>query len=235
MGDDLPLLDQILGLVPQNLREVPGSLLYSGRDAFANGSALYLMGINPGGDPIREPETVAAHARKVLRFKPANFSEYRDGCWPAPGHGGPRPPGSAPMQQRVLHLLDTLALDPGTVPASNLVFARSRREGHIPPEQMRAWAEECWPFHQAMIKRLGARVIVCFGGTVGDFVRAKVGAREKSDQFTEGNNRRWTSRTFRGDGGIRVVQATHPSIADWCNPATDMSPLVMRALSGTGT
>lgn len=184
------------------------------------------MGLNPGGDPELVGGTVAAQATGVLLNMPANCSAYRDESWAA----NARPPGTWGMQPRVLHLLDRLGLDPGTVPASNLVFVRSRREADIPGEQMTMMAEACWPFHQAVIKRLGVRVIVCFGGTTATVVRLKTGALEEVDRFVEANNRRWTSRAFRSPDGSTVVQVTHPSIADWRSPQTDITPLVARAL-----
>jgi len=117
-----------------------------------------------------------------------------------------------------------------------MVFVRSRTEQDIPGARMRAMAEMCWPFHEAMLEKLMVRVVVCFGGTVGSFVRAKLGGGREVDRFVEENSRRWTSRTFQTDaaGGVRVVQVTHPARADWCSPAADVSPLVARALAVPG-
>ena len=228
MADD-PLTDELVGLVPPDLRDVSGHLLYTGRDAWTGPSPLYLMGVNPGGDPDVIRETVTSSTERILRHEAANWSAYRDDRWTYPS-GGTRPPGTAPMQQNVLHMLSTLGLDPGTVPASNLVFVRSRAEGDIPRQQMRALAEACWPFHRGVIDRLGIRVVVCFGGTAGDFVRANIGARHEVDRFVEANGRGWTSRTYRGRSGVKVVQVTHPSRAMWLNPAADVSPPIGRAL-----
>lgn len=135
----------------------------------------------------------------------------------------------------MLHLVSKLGLDPGLVPSSNLVFARSRRENDVASAQMQLWAESCWGFHKTMIERLQVRVIVCFGQSVADFVRMKVDAHDERDRFVEANNRGWTSRTFAGRTGIRVVHTTHPSRADGRNPAADVSPLVERALHDAAT
>ncbi|MCZ4499988.1 MAG: Tryptophan synthase subunit beta [Marmoricola sp.] len=223
------LLDEILELIPNDLRDVPGSLLYSGQDAWTGTSPVYLMGLNPGGDPAVVTETVASQAAELLRTQPVNYSAYRDEAWAKP-LGGLRPKGTAPMQRRILHMLDVLGLDPGTVPSSNLVFARTRRWGDLSPGEQNAWADACWPFHQAMIKRLGVRVVVCFGEPAGRLVRAQTGANELVETFVETNARRWTSYYYKGQGGISVVEARHPSVADWCNPATDVTPLVVNAL-----
>lgn len=222
---DAPVLDEILRRIPEEQRDLSGSVLYSGREAFTRTSRLYLLGINPGGDPDAEVETVQEQAARVLRHEHGTWSAYRDDSW-GPGAD----PGTWGMQPRVLHLLRELALDPGHVPASNMVFARSRREGNVASRQMRAWAEACWPFHEQVINRLGVRVIVCFGGTVAGFVREKLDAHEQADSFVEANRRRWTSRSFRNDDGMTVIQASHPSVADWRNPAADITTLVSRAL-----
>ncbi|KRA32509.1 hypothetical protein ASD81_13210 [Nocardioides sp. Root614] len=224
--DNDNIVDKILGMVPPDLLGASGSLLYSGRDAFSGSSPLYLMGINPGGDPDELVQSsIHSDTDWMLRDRPANWSRYRDESW-GPGAA----PGTWKMQPRVLHLLNRLGLDPGEVPSSNLIFVRSRREADLARDHMTSMAEACWPFHQAVIERLGVRVVVCFGGTVSGFVRGKLGANQETDRFVEVNKRNWTSRTFRAPSGLTVVQATHPSIADWCNPNTDVSDLVARAL-----
>ncbi|MDT0201810.1 hypothetical protein [Nocardioides sp. AE5] len=55
-------------------------------------------------------------------------------------------------------------------------------------------------------------------------------AHEEIDQFVETNARGWRSTTHLGREGHKVVTVTHPSRADWRNPAADVSPLVARAL-----
>ena len=206
-----------------------GHLIYTGRDAWTGPSPLYLIGVNPGGDPDVIRETVTSSTERILRREAANWSAYRDDRWTHPS-GGTRPPESRLCSRTCCICSARWVSDPGTVPASNLVFVRSRAEGDIPGQQMRALAEACWPFHRGVIDRLGIRVVVCFGGTAGDFVRANAGARHEVDRFVEANGRGWTSRTYRGRSGVKVVQVTHPSRAMWLNPATDVSPLIGRAL-----
>lgn len=160
MTDD-PLLAEVLDAIPGSLRGVSGDALYSGREAWTNPSPIYLMGINPGGDPADLSTTVATQAAAALR--PDSFSAYRDLAWTTP-RGNLYEPGKHPMQRSVLHLLDRLGLDPAKVPTSNMVYARSRQAHHIAADDMRAWAEECWPFHLRMIERLGCRVVVAWEG-----------------------------------------------------------------------
>lgn len=135
------------------------------------------------------------------------------------------------MQPRVLHLCDRLGLDPGEVPASNLVFVRSSLEATMEPGLMDSYADLCWPFHAAVIETLRVRVVVCFGGRVGATVRARLGAHTEIGRFKETNNRGWTSYAHEAPSGVRVVTVSHPSRADWRNPATDVSDLVAAALT----
>ena len=200
--------------IPPEIRDVSGVLLNSGREAFTGCSGVYLLGSNPGGDPAVETETVADQARRALEGEDSNWSSFRDDSW----QNGTRKPGTVPMQRSVLHLLKQPGLDPGAVPASNMVFVRSRREGDIPGDQMRTLAKACWPFHEAMIEQLGVRVIVCFGGKTSEFVCDKLAAHVETDRFVEANRRRWTSRTYLSPHGISVVDARHPSVASRWSP-----------------
>jgi hypothetical protein len=222
------IVDELLAAVPADVLHVPGVLAYSGREAWTSDSPVYLLGLNPGGDPALSRQTVAEQFASALTGPP-NYSAYRDEAWSKP-KGGSRAPGQAPLQRRVRHMLDALGLDPGAVPSSNLVFVRSRREADIRADEMWTLAERCWPFHSAIIDRLGVRVVVCFGGTVAAFVREKVGADTESDRYVERNRRGWTSRAFKGDR-VTVVQLTHPSLADWTNPDSDPTGLAVRALA----
>lgn len=225
MRTTTPNIDRFAALIPKTLTAESGKVFYSGRSAFSKESPLYILGVNPGGDPLNHPtETVASHTRQVLTELPDDWSAYRDEVWEG------APPGTYGMAPRVLHLFEQLKLQPGLVPASNLFFVRSRREEHTKKRQA-SLAELCWPFHAEVINALRPRVILCLGGTAGKYVRKRLGATRLAAQFTEQNNRRWKSQTFISPADIRVVVATHPSIADWCAPATDPSGLVQEALN----
>ncbi len=214
-------------LVPVELLQLSGGVYYSGADAFTGTSPLYLLGLNPDGDPAAlGAHTVEQHLLATAS-SPANHSAYRDESW----ENG-RPAGTWGMQPRVLHLLESLGLDPGEVPASNLVFARSAREATMASGRMDAYADLCWPFHAAVIETLKVRVVVCFGGTAGRQVRKRLGAHTEIGRFKETNHRGWTSYAHENLSGVRVVTVSHPSRADWSNPAADVSDLVAWALAG---
>jgi hypothetical protein len=218
------MLDNLCQLIPKELLNESGSILYSGKDAFTSNAELYILGLNPGGDPKElNSNTIAAHTKSILETKPTNWSEYRDEIWEG------KLAGKWGMQPRVLHLLSKLSLDPGKVPSSNLIFVRSRRESTLTQNKTQL-AKLCWPFHEAVINEIKPKVILCFGQTVGKFVKTKLAANTLLGEFVEQNNRKWTSRAFSNDYGVTVVIATHPSIADWKNPKTDPSHLLEMGL-----
>jgi uracil-DNA glycosylase len=84
-------------------------------------------------------------------------------------------PGKWGMQPRMLHMLASLGLDPRAVPASNVVFVRSSTEAMLQGEK-ESLLRACWPVHQAVIDALGVRVVLCFGGIAGRWVREELGA-----------------------------------------------------------
>jgi hypothetical protein len=211
-------------LVPASLLAESGKVFYSGRQAFDQPARLYVIGINPGGAPESYPhETVGRHTNAVLHDLSDDWSAYRDESWEGAS------PGTYGMAPRVLHLFNRLELSAGSVPASNLIFVRSRREHDIRHRQAEL-ADLCWAFHAAVITQLKIEVVVCFGSTAGEYVRKRLYAHELVDEFVERNNRRWRSRTYRATDGRRIVVATHPSIADWTSVPTDPSDLVRTAL-----
>jgi len=219
------VIEKFAQLIPTSLAKRSGSVFYSGRNAFSSRAELYMLGANPGGSPdAQASETISWHTEKVLAVEPANWSAYRDESWRNAA------PGTSGMQPRVLHVLSRVGLEPGSVPASNVVFIRSTRESTL-DGNYKALAEECWPFHSSVIEKLKPKVILCFGHTAGDFVRQKLRANQLRDQFVERNGRRWISSLYSPDCGPAVIAATHPSIANWRNANCDPSAFVVQGLS----
>ena len=217
-----PVIDAALDAVPSSLLCRSGSIFYTGRAAFSAPSELYILGLNPGGDPVAQAAQTVGANRLKFREGPPSWSEY------AASWGG-APPGTWGMQPRVLHLLTALKLEPRAVPASNVVFVRSSTEAMLHGEKndlMRA----CWPVHHAVIEALAVRVILCFGSTAGRWVRHELAAQESVDCYQEGNERRWTSEAHRAPDGRKVITLTHPGRANWCNSQSDPTALVQRAL-----
>lgn len=217
-------IETALDRLPATLLSRSGSVFYTGRDAFTAQRPLYLLGLNPGGDPLRQADnTVQKHIDGFrTRIKP--WSAYADDSWEG------AKPGTWGMQPRVLHMLGKLGYDPRLTPASNVVFVRTRDEAALTAESSRL-IRECWPVHQTVIETLGVRIIVCFGGTAGAWVRQRLSAIELVDEFIEQNARGWKSTAYRARDGRVVVTVTHPGRADWRNPKSDPTPLVRRALA----
>lgn len=218
------LFDELLKLVPRDLYDKSGELFHSGRTSFESPSQLYILGLNPGGNPETSTDgtvgSTLAAARTPARHR---WSSYSNESWEG------REPGSHPYQRSVLHMLDQCGLDPCDVPSSNTIFVRTISDAHLTAkyELQRA----CWPIHEKVIAELSVRVVVCFGRTAGSWVRSQLGASEKVDSYQETNARRWRSTTHSGQDGIQVVALTHPSRANWTNRAADPSELVIRALA----
>lgn len=213
-------------LIPASMLDVSGVVFSSGQSAFSNPSPLYVLGLNPGGSPDENrEETLRSHTEMVANAAPdwLSFSDQSIKGKKAGTYG---------FQPRVLHVLEQTGLNPRSVPASNLVFVRSRREKDI-AGQLDSLAEQCWPFHRQVIEGLGVKVVLCFGSTAARWLRRKLGAvTQPIDSFTEENMRRWTSRAYAARTmGLTIIAATHPSIANWANTTCDPTPLVARALA----
>ena len=222
-----PAIVAALDAIPRALLDRSGSVFYSGRAAFAAPSKLYIVGLNPGGDPaVQAAETIGAHRQK-FRDGTAWWSEYADESWCG------ALPGTWGMQPRVLHLIDRLGLDPRLVPASNVVFVRSSTEATLSAD-MPTLLRECWPVHRTVIEALGVRVILCFGSTAGRWVRQELAATKLVDSYMEANERRWRSETHRAGDGRLVLTLAHPGRANWCNPQSDPTTLVQRAITKVG-
>jgi hypothetical protein len=201
-----------------------GRVFYSGRSAFERPSDLYILGLNPGGDPEQmKDDMIAGDIDRWLGHPSDDWSAYRDECWEG------RDPGKHGMQPRVLDLLKKLHRSPSAVPASNVVFVRSRRERDL--EARKGLLELCWPVHQAVIDRLGVKTVACFGQTAGRWVRGKLGAHADAGCFVEDNKRKWVSTAHRNETGLAVLTLTHPSIAAWANANSDPSSLVESMLA----
>ncbi|AKM06735.1 Tryptophan synthase subunit beta [Pelagerythrobacter marensis] len=207
-------------LVPDEFMGVSGSVYYSGEIAFSETKPVYLLGLNPGGSPVKQAaETVGRQLETCSQPARRLWSAYADEEWLG------KAAGTHGMQPRVLHLCDKLGLDPRRTPASNLIFVRSARGADLGSSR-RDLIDRCWPFHDAVIRTLNIKMVVCFGRLVGQEVRNRLGAHWELATFTEENRRRWRSTIHASERGTYVASLTHPSVAAWNVPATDPTPMV---------
>ena len=218
------MIENFAQRIPSSLLPQPGMVFFSGRRAFSTKRGIYLLGINPGGDHKRFTRSVQDHTKLVLSDKPEDWSEYRDEEW------GKSEAGAKPFQKRVCYLFKQAGYSPGEVPSSNLIFQRSRNVGELRGD-FNLLAEECWPFHEAVITELEPKVIVCLGGRVRDWVCQKLSANVPVETYTEANNRKLVSRSYSNKEGVAVVGLAHPGRVAWNRKSSDPTGLVCNALS----
>ncbi len=216
-------IEKALAQLPPDILHSSGSVFYSGKEAFSGSKRLYILGLNPGGDPeAQRQNTVALHLAGYSK-RDAHWSEYADERWEG------RKPGTHGIQPQILHLLRSLNYDAQLTPASNVVFVRTRNEVSLKVQKGRL-LNLCWPVHQAVIETLGIKVVLCLGKTAGSWVCSKLNAHKPVGSFVEKNRRGWTTSAYSTDDNLTVISATHPARADWRNPAADPTPLIKHFL-----
>jgi uracil-DNA glycosylase family 4 len=218
-------VQELMRLVPTDLYDHSGRVFYSGKHAFSNKGSVYLIGKNPGGDPaLQSEETISSCIKFIIDEAPDRWSAYCDESWTG------RPVGKAKLQLGVQHLLSKIGLSPREVPASNLIFVRSRQSNHIDRDIERRLIDICWPFHAAVIRLLQPKAVICFGVETGQIVRRKLGAEQELGRCSERNRRRWTSYAWSTSEGLPVFGLTHPGRASWLSASADPSELVVSVL-----
>ncbi len=217
------MIEDFVKEIPGSLLDRSGSVFLSGRCAFNSQSDLYLLGLNPGGNPNDSSSlTIRKDIDNVLHHRREDWCAFCDERWKKSGDG------KNAMQRGPLYLFKEVGRNPRCVPASELIFPRSIKFKLL--TNPNALADKCWPFHQAVIERLGARVIVCLGRETGWRVRKYLCAQMKVCEFVEDNNRRWKSYLHKNQDGLFVADLTHPSQAKWSAKKTDPTSLVTMAL-----
>lgn len=152
------LLARVSALPPE-VRDRSGAVLYSGWSSLRPGP-LYIMGLNPGGDPTAEPHRSKSMLHDLEQL-PNLFSSYADVRW-----DGARTAGSTAHQKRVSSLACAAGLDVRDVVAANAIFTRTSRAGEL-IDPVRAWATHFWPIHQWMLSIVRPDIIVCLGNGLG--------------------------------------------------------------------
>ena len=223
------MIEELVKTIPQSLLKLPGGALHTGRRAFDSPAEIYIIGYHPGGNPAESTETVGEQINQVLNHKSAQWSAYLDDPWDG------LPPGEQRMQRRVAHLCAGLGLDLRAIPTSHLIFPCWNAGSEPGTAVERQWAEECWPFHQAVIDRLGVRIVVCLGSAARNWALKKERERtgvepEQVDGFVADNKGAWPSYVHQA-GDRYIVSLTHPVRANWINSAADPTPMVKRILA----
>ena len=197
-----------------------GSVFYSSRPAFSGKRQIYLLGLNPGGDPDSHKEDTVGKRINEWKERTEPYSSYINEHWS-------KTSGQQNATQiKIQHLFTQLDADLLLTPASNVIFARTRSEDDLVSEKT-SLLDICWPVHQAVIEDLEIDMIICLGQTAGNWVREKTGAHNCIAEFKEKyENRSWISTAHSSESGKIVITLTHPSRADWTNEDADPSPMI---------
>ena len=182
-----------------------GNILYSSAATLRPGT-LYLLGLNPGGDPndARHREQTIGSVLDALPAKRDN--EYLDVSWRE--RGDRKPPGQSKLQRRVQWLSEMLGVDLRDVCAANLIFARST--GAESSDYARL-APVCWPVHELILDIVRPKLVVAYGNSAVSpyaYLLQRFGA-SREVEFPSGHVT-WTCRAF-GVGGMRVAGLPHLS------------------------
>lgn len=189
-----------------------GRILYSGAHTLRRGP-MYLLGLNPGGDPTTHDDTVGSSLKDLSQ---RTENAYLDESWRNYAIG------RSPLQLRVQWLLAELGFQTRNICASNLIFTRSAdATGSGYPEV----AELCWPVHEQIIEIVQPKVIVTFGNSGKSpyqFLRKKFSTG--TEQCFPSGHGTWECITFVCPNGARVFGLphlsryavnNHPDVAAW--------------------
>ena len=225
------MIEKFAEHIPPELNEHSGAVFYSGRDAFSGLKDLYVLGLNPGGNPVeRYDETIGWHTDIVLHDKPDRWSEYSCERWLVRGRY--YKPGEGGIQPSVVHLIQKLGYDPREVPASNVVFTRTQDEASLNNKYL--LANTCWQFHREVIGHLKPKLILCMGRGAEDILKNKTNAVTKGRSLTRRHRGGgYLVEIFRNQRGCKLVSVAHPGRIKWSKAEiADISGVVGQIWSG---
>lgn len=189
-----------------------GRILYSAASTLKPG-AIYLLGLNPGGDPSTHHDTVGQSLRELPQRR---VNAYLDESWAG------QPVGRSRLQRRVRWLLERLGFEVREVCASNLIFLRSSDSSGSGYPQT---AQLCWPVHERILRIVQPKAIIAFGNSGVSpfrFLQAQYAAAQLSS-FPSGHGN-WQCFGFTASNGTRIIGLphlsryavnNHPEVADW--------------------
>jgi len=182
--------------VPTSILDRSGELLYSGSQTLRRGP-IYLLGLNPGGNPDVHKDTVRDRLRELPSRRTNNYRVSWSG----------RKPGAHPLQRGIQWLANELEVKLEDVCASNLIFVRSKNErtSGFPDS-----ARECWPVHRAILAVVKPTLVVAFGKSPYNFLRNEFELLSEADSIPAGHAN-WQCRAFQ-TVGMQVVGLPHMSV-----------------------
>lgn len=223
-------VDEIAGAVRRALgpsaQEESGNVLSVAPDAIKPGR-FYVMGLNPGGDPGGHPGSI----RESIVARPPGWTTFTHDCCycddrPTCRHtddsGKVLEAFLTRHQRNVLVTLKALGVEPGSIVATNAIFARSTGEETLAGPW--DWWAKCWPIHQLFLREVKPDWIITLGSGLGTSAFAflvdetKRAGGKRPDIHAIGSGKtggRWFSAQLPdGEGGaldVRVLGLPHPS------------------------
>lgn len=161
-----------------------GEVIYSSHSTLKKGD-LYVLGLNPGGEGFI---TIREHLNQLLS---RNENSFLDEKWK--NRISEWNKGEAPLQKRVINLLESIGYNPREVCSSNLIFVTSRTAEEV----NYGLAGYCWKFHEAVLKIVQPKVILCFGISKissYSFLNEILGGKETTKKAGHGN---WDCKAFK--------------------------------------
>lgn len=152
------------------MQRASGSVLYTPLSAVKPGP-IYLMGMNPGGDPSAIPCAIIDSVAPLEGISGYTHECWRKNCKEAQpcshlADGKVRPEYRVKHQtfiERVAEAIDIPLLE---IPACNAVFARSESVSRFVEQtgyRFSDWWRACWPVHQHLLSIVRPRVIITLG------------------------------------------------------------------------
>jgi hypothetical protein len=191
-----------------------GAVLYNGWSSLADGR-LYVMGLNPGGDPEEIGKSVVESLGEVEEDHSELGKEW------SKSHRGLHP-----LQKRVIELLKIfwkerdIEEEKKKVFWTNAIFLRSIN-ANILSTPLELW-DMCWPIHQYFLSIIKPEIILCLGN--GERLSAFSMIRSKSEgspstcfcdpktkTFRDGKHFDATLPIMKGTISTKVVGVPHPS------------------------
>jgi hypothetical protein len=207
-------VDQVEYRLGPDISRLPGRVLYCGLSAFRDGQ-LYVMGLNPGGDPSSHDSILD----DLQGTRPDDYSAYLCEVWPRYAAG------RAPHQRRVAEVCGLLGHeDMRRVFSTNAIFAGTKRAADITTlDALYGLSAKCWPVQKWFLSIVRPRTIVCLGnGALSSFgllagwlkmSRDAIASCGPSRSFRDG---KWFDAQIHLEGvvpssKVRVIGIPHPS------------------------
>ncbi|SHG85386.1 hypothetical protein SAMN04488068_1667 [Hydrocarboniphaga daqingensis] len=192
-----------------SLMSINGAILYSSHKTLKLGP-IYLLGLNPGGNPNDHPTSTIANAIDELATREKN--SYVEERWQY--RCANRNKAASPLQKRIIYLLAGLGCDPKEVCASNLIFVRSvDASGCGYP----SYADICWPVHEKIIEMVKPKLIIAYGNSgVSPYAYLRsISGHRTPETYQPAGHGNWQCKAFKwnranGDD-IAVVGLPHLS------------------------